>query len=289
MVLTIDQRLRRRWRALPGDWPARALIALLTLVLTVQLVRLLYAIITPAAPLGDWQPRATQELPPAARAALFARFDPFYRNIAAASAGSSEVTTLQIQLYGVRVDAGGQSSAIIAGTDGVQKSIGTGEEIQPGVRLAAVMFDHVEIDNGGRRELLYLDQSQAAGGRPGNSSGAMLLPAPGSGAGVTTPAPPATNPIGPAAIRAGVSFTPRTDNGRVTGIAVGQQGDGASFRALGLRTGDVIRSINGRPINGAGDVATLGSQIQPGARITIEVERGAGTVPLTISIPQGNP
>ncbi|WP_293648072.1 PDZ domain-containing protein, partial [Sphingopyxis sp. RIFCSPHIGHO2_12_FULL_65_19] len=81
---------------------------------------------------------------------------------------------------------------------------------------------------------------------------------------------------------AGVGFAPRTENGRVTGIVVQPQGDGAAFRAAGLRPGDVIRSVGGRPIGSASDAAALANQLTPGARIALEVERGASVVPIAI-------
>lgn len=285
MNLTIDPRLRRRFKALPVDWPRRLLLGALVLILIVQLVRLLFALISPATPLGDWQPKMPQDMAPAARAELFGRVDPFYRSMQTASESTSQVTGLQIQLFGIRMNYGTDlGSAIIAGADGIQNSIGVGEDIQPGVKLVAVRFDHVEIDNAGKRELLYLDQAQgaavAAGTAPGPTLSAPMQPnAEISG----------TIPISPMSIRAGISFSPRSEGGRVTGIAVGQQGDGSAFQAAGFRNGDVIRSINGRPVNAAGDAASLLSQVQPGARLSLEVERGAGTVPIAIIIPNGNP
>lgn len=285
MNLTIDPRLRRRFKALPVDWPRRLLLGALVLILIVQLVRLLFALISPATPLGDWQPKMPQDMAPAARAELFGRVDPFYRSMQTASESTSQVTGLQIQLFGIRMNYGTDlGSAIIAGPDGIQNSIGVGEDIQPGVKLVAVRFDHVEIDNAGKRELLYLDQAQgaavAAGTAPGPTLSAPMQPnAEISG----------TIPISPMSIRAGISFSPRSEGGRVTGIAVGQQGDGSAFQAAGFRNGDVIRSINGRPVNAAGDAASLLSQVQPGARLSLEVERGAGTVPIAIIIPNGNP
>lgn len=285
MNLTIDPRLRRRFKALPVDWPRRLLLGALVLILVVQLVRLLFALISPATPLGDWQPKMPQDMAPAARAELFGRVDPFYRSMQTASESTSQVTGLQIQLFGIRMNYGTDlGSAIIAGADGIQNSIGVGEDIQPGVKLVAVRFDHVEIDNAGKRELLYLDQAQgaavAAGTAPGPTLSAPMQPnAEISG----------TIPISPMSIRAGISFSPRSEGGRVTGIAVGQQGDGSAFQAAGFRNGDVIRSINGRPVNAAGDAAGLLSQVQPGARLSLEVERGAGTVPIAIIIPNGNP
>lgn len=284
MILTIDQRVRRRLKALPANWPRRLLLGGLALVLIVQIVRLVYALITPVSPVGEWRPKLPVEMAASARAELFARVDPFYRTIPTGESGSNQVTALQIQLFGIRMSTGsGDGSAIIAGSDGVQNSIGVGEDIQPGVKLAAVHFDHVEIDNAGKRELLYLDQAVGAAVAAGSASPTLSAPQ------ETNAQIGGTIPLSPASVRAGISFSPRSEGGRVTGIAVGQQGDGSAFQAAGFRNGDVIRSINGRPVNAAGDVAGLGSQVQPGARLSLEVERGAGTVPIAIIIPNGNP
>ncbi len=72
------------------------------------------------------------------------------------------VTSLNLKLFGIRQDqASGQGSAIIAGSDGQQRSIAVGEEIEPGVTLKAVGFDSVTISRGGADEQLFMDQSQA--------------------------------------------------------------------------------------------------------------------------------
>ena len=88
--------------------------------------------------------------------------------------------------------------------------------------------------------------------------------------------------LSPEALKAGVGFTPRAEAGKVTGLVVQPQGDGAAFRAAGLRPGDVIRSVNGRSIGGAGDAASLAGQLVPGARVSLEVERGASVVPIAL-------
>ncbi len=275
-------------RRLPADWLWQALRWLLIAVLVAQGVRLFYAVVTPVGPVGAWQARSPQPLDPAAQIALFNRFDPFYRQQAVAATGASAVTALPLTLFGIRANAAtGGGSAIIAGEDGVQNSIGVGEEIQPGVRLVGVAFDHVTIERNGARELLYMDQADAQAAAAG-ATAAQTAP------GTPPPASPATAgpsaPVNPASIRAGVGFAPRTAaGGRVTGISVSAQGDGTAFAALGLRPGDVIRSVNGRAIASAGDVAALTSQLQPGARISLEVERGAGTATIAVLIPNGNP
>jgi len=149
----------------------------------------------------------------------------------------------------------------------------------------------VTIDNGGRQELLYLDQADAPGAQDGAGTAPptaapapalSIAPAPGS-------ATPPALPITPSSIRAGISFTPHQDGGRMTGITVGQLGDGTAFQAAGFRAGDVVRSVNGRAVASPADVAALSAQLQPGARLSLEVDRGGTTVPLALTLPNGRP
>ena len=259
-------------------WPL-LLAGLLGALLVWQLVRLLWVLIVPLSPLGAWQPQEAVIASPAERRALFTSLDPFFRG-AAQGPASATVTALGLTLFGINLnEATGGGSAIIAGEDGVQNSYAVGDEIAPGVKLAGVAFDHVTLDRGGARESLFLDQS----GEAPVAGAATPLPAPtpeiGSAAagGVS-----ANGEMSPAALKAGVVFAPRTENGRVTGLVVQPQGDGAAFRAAGLRPGDVIRSVGGRPIGSAADAAALANQLTPGARLSFEVERGASVVPVAL-------
>lgn len=259
-------------------WPM-LLAGLLGALLIWQLVRLLWTLLTPLSPLGAWQPQAAVIASPAERRALFVSFDPFFRTNAQGPA-SATVTALGLTLFGINLnEATGGGSAIIAGEDGVQTSYAVGDEIAPGVKLVGVAFDHVLLDRGGARESLFLDQS----GDAAAASPATPLPAPTPEVGpAAAGGANANGEMSPATLKAGVGFAPRTENGRVTGLVVQPQGDGATFRAAGLRPGDVIRSVNGRPIGSASDAAALANQIAPGARLALEVERGASVVPVAI-------
>ncbi len=269
----------RAGRRSPREIGPLLLAAVLGALLIWQLVRLLWTIITPLSPLGAWQPQAAVIASPAERRALFASFDPFFRS-ALQGPASATVTALGLTLFGINInEATGGGSAIIAGEDGVQSSYAVGDEVAPGVRLVGVAFDHVLLDRGGARESLFLDQS----GEAAIANASTPLPAPTSEVGLA--AASGTNASGemsPESLKAGVGFAPRTESGRVTGLVVQPQGDGAIFRAAGLRPGDVIRSVNGRPIGSASDAAALANQIAPGARISLEVERGASVVPVAI-------
>jgi general secretion pathway protein C len=253
------------------------LLGLLGALALVLAVRLLWTVVTPSGPLGDWRGETAQILSPAEAQTLFASFDPFFRSVPGSS-GAGAVTALDLTLFGVNMnEASGGGSAILAGADGVQTSFAVGDEIMPGVKLAAVAFDHVILDRGGTRESLFLDQSAPApSAAVPASSGPALVPT----SELTAPAGN-LGELSPQAVQAGIALSPRSEAGRVTGLAVQPQGDGAAFRAAGLRPGDVVRRVNGRPVGSAGDLA---AQVQPGARISLEVERGSAVVPIALII-----
>lgn len=137
-------------------WPARLLsmAELAGWVLAgLAAARLVWLAITPAGPLGT--PHVALPTGP-----VVVAVDPFFP---AGPAAADTVSSLDLVLLGTRVDAAsGRGSAILATPDGQQKSVGVGEEIMPGVRLAAVEFESVTLDRGGAREQLYIDQSGSA-------------------------------------------------------------------------------------------------------------------------------
>lgn len=201
MRLTLHPRLSRIVRALPQGGPLAWLEVVLLVVLAVQLARVVWTVATPVGPLGRWRPEQPAQMTPAARAALFARFDPFFRG--GAASGPVAVTSLSLTLFGVRLnEASGQGSAIIAGPDGIQSSVAVGDEIVAGVKLKAVAIDHVVIDRGGADETLYLDQSQAAPvatpGDPANSSASPLPAQPPAAYNAPPQAAVGTPPVQPA-------------------------------------------------------------------------------------------
>ncbi|MBA4354809.1 MAG: hypothetical protein C0409_08965, partial [Novosphingobium sp.] len=251
-------------------WALATLIALLG-------AALFWAVVTPVSPLGAWRPAGIREMAPSARAALFASVDPFNRTPpVATTAQQGAVTSLALTLFATRSTPGGGGSAIIAGADGVQNVYRTGAEVQPGVTLAGVAFDHVELSRNGARELLYLDQS----GPAPNAQGVVAANP------VAVPQGAAAGPGGVSidGLRRGVNFGPRAEGGKVVGLEVLSSGDGAVFRAAGFQPGDVITSVDGKPITGPGDAAMLSGALRPGASISVIVRRGDRQLPLAITL-----
>ena len=273
MRLKLDARTRRLLRRLPVVNVYSLAELILIAGLATQSARLVWTLVTPVSPLGDWRPAAVTV--PGRPYDVLAGFDPFFR-LGGPQQGPATVTSLQLTLFGIRVDeASGRGSAIVAGPDNVQKSVAVGEEIQPGVRLKAVAFDHITIDRGGTAEDLFLVQSDA----PAAAPGAPAVPG----------APPAPGGVQPAAIRANqirdeIGFIPRIDSGRISGLVVRPQGSGTLFRTAGLRDGDVVTAIGGRPVSGPQDLDRVTADFAGGGNIPITVERGSQTLALAITI-----
>lgn len=281
MRLEIDGRVRALLRRVPLARLYFVIELILLALLAWQGARLVWAVMTPVDPVGAWQLRAPGMADRAS--GLLHGFDPFFRLDAAApgSAPAEVVTSLRLTLFGTRLDAAtGRGAAIIAGPDGEQKSYSVGEEITPGATLKAVAFDRVTIERGGREEVLAIDQG----------SGTAVPAVPGA----SPPAPPAPG-AGPAAsaepsgvtfaqLRAEIGFIPRIDGGKVSGLVVRPQGSGAAFRKIGLKEGDVVTQIGGRPVTGPGDIEALSGQFAKGGSISVTVERGADVLPLTLSV-----
>lgn len=254
-------------------WLLAALIAFLG-------AALFWAVVTPVSPVGDWRAPGVQTMSATARAALFASLDPFNRTAVAAgpdpSAASGTVTSLALTLFATRAMPGGGGSAIIAGGDGVQQVYRVGMEVQPGVTLAAVAFDHVELSRNGAKELLYLDQSKPAPAADGVvAANPASVPAESTSAG---------GAISVAALRGGVNFGPRAEGGKVVGLEVLSADDGSVFRAAGFQPGDVIVALDGKPVTGAADAAALSAALRPGAALSITVKRGDRQLPLAITL-----
>ncbi|HYJ84312.1 MAG TPA: type II secretion system protein N [Allosphingosinicella sp.] len=157
MRLAFDsRRLIGRARGVNG-WTLLEL-GLLALI-ALQCARLIWTAASPIGPLGDWS--AAAEARGDSSSAVLGGFDPFFR--LSGADGPVTVTSLNLKLFGIRQDqASGRGSAIIAGSNGEQRSFAVGEEIEPGVVLKSVEFDSVTISRGGADEQLFMDQSPTA-------------------------------------------------------------------------------------------------------------------------------
>lgn len=252
-------------------WAPATVKAVLIGVLALMLARLLWVMLTPILPLGDYQMPSGQVPAPVVRDAMLGGVDPF--DGAPVGTGAASVTSLDLELFGIRQNLGaGTGGAIIGTPDGQQINVQIGDEIVAGATLAAVAFDHVVIDRGGIEERLYLDESTPT----------TLVGPDAAAAGPTASAPV----VSAANLDQAIRLTPRTRGNAVTGINIAPGPDSEMFSSLGLRPSDVIVQINGVSVTAASDLEQLRREFRPGARLTLGVERGADVLPVVVNIPQ---
>ncbi|HYE29453.1 MAG TPA: type II secretion system protein N [Allosphingosinicella sp.] len=273
MRLAFDsRRLIGRARGVNG-WTLLEL-GLLALI-ALQCARLIWTAVTPVGPLGDW--RGPETAAAATGSDVLASFDPFFR--LSGAAGPVTVTSLNLKLFGIRQDqASGRGSAIIAGSDGQQRSIAVGEEIEPGVTLKAVSFDSVTISRGDADEQLFMDQSQGpaavtAPTAPSPPTAPVVQP--------STSVEPGGPPVPPSKLYPKeVSMAPRMNGQQLTGVTVRPQGNGDGLRALGLAPGDVVTAVNGQRIRSVDQVQSILAEQGTVRSVTLQVERNGRPVTL---------
>jgi len=272
VAISLAERVKVQSRRLTSLPVGAVLIALLSALCAVQTARLIWATVTPIGPTAQWSALGINLVPSAARVALFTGFDPFYR-MDASAATTKNVTSLSLVLFGVRTnESSGGGSAIIAGEDGIQNSYAVGEEVAPGVTLDTVAFDYVILSRGGVKESLYLDQSVPA-----------ETVSPSGTSSQNASSPPKDSGLNAETLQKAISFAPRNEGGRVTGLVLQPRDDGTMLRLAGFLAGDVVVGVNGRPISSAADIA---AQLRPGARLSFEVERGGSKVPIALNLEQ---
>lgn len=274
MSQSLDNRVQHMLRRLPRTGWFTVLEIILIAVLAIQCARLVWAVVTPVGPVGEWRSDAAVPALAAPDMILLETFDPFFR-----LEGNARVvvTDLDLRLFGVRMDeASGRGSAIIALPNDEQDSFSVGDEIMPGVMLEAVDFDFVTISRNGSSEQIFLDQSSTSPSSQASTSAATSrtqLPT------VSTPARSASaQRIAPSALAAGTQISPRREGNRLTGIILQPSGGNAdALRAAGFEPGDVIVSINGERVQDMGQAVTFANNLGTGDRF-VQVERNGETI-----------
>ncbi|EKY30115.1 putative general secretion pathway protein [Brevundimonas diminuta 470-4] len=235
----------------------RVVEAALILLLLVQGGRLVWLFAAPA-------PQAEQARPlPEVDLSILSRFDAFFRN----GGGGAEAAPSDgggLTLFGVRADGVGGGSAIIGLSDGRQVSVGAGEELEAGLTLTSVAPDHVMLSRGTAPFRLDFPD-MASGVAPATTPQlAVTAPEPASAEGVV---------VDPQRLLAQAGLRPRIQGLGVNGLTVSASGDGGELRNAGLRSGDVILSVNGAALNSPQALAALRGQLADAPSAQIQFER----------------
>ncbi len=210
-----------------------------------------------------------------------------------------EETALNLVLHGVRLD-GDATTAIIQTADGGQEIFSLGDTVAPNVVLESARREQVTLRRNGVRESLTMinrNLREAPEFPPVRAAG------PSGAESAETSDPTATAGGGRAARRGGGTRRPATlddwtelvridtrlQDGGSLRVVLNPGPRGAAFRAAGLRPGDVLLLINGRPLGDSPAAISRRLQSLAGAESAdLVVERDGVRLPLTVSLLAGD-
>ena len=187
------------------------------------------------------------------------------------------LTSLNLVLTGVMV-RGANSFALIRVDGGEENSVSVGEDVLAGTRLQAVLPDRVILLRGGVLESLMLkDTAQALPegsivSQGSSATGALLSGISGSGNQYNVSRETLSQQMQRPEFLSQALMVPNSGGG----FLVREIQPGSIYEKLGVRAGDVIRSINGQPINNMEEVMKVYQQlggVQQASNVTVEVTR----------------
>ena len=150
-----------------------------------------------------------------------------------------------------------------------------------GARLIAIFRNKVIMDVNGQQQMLIIEEtksgtalaSRAGGARRPRFPGATAVAAAG---GVPDAMKNMDKLIGSARV------VPYYKGGQPYGFRVSDVAEGAKIYELGVRTGDIIKSVNGIPIRSPQDALSAFQELQSNANVKLELERQGSTTTVTV-------
>ncbi|WP_380019598.1 type II secretion system protein N [Dokdonella ginsengisoli] len=249
-------------------WACCALFGALALWL---LVRLVWQLLPQGeAGLSGERAQPAGAVPVAVAARSVASWHLFGQTPRRAGAAGEAASTLSLILRGTVAQSDPQSGlAVVAGADGSERAFRVGEEVVPGVRLAAVHPDRIVLSRGGAEETLRLPRERNLAPadivRPAPATASSRTPRPAGSAARTAPAAaPGVQAVkvtddaqqalarlrqNPDELMKRVPVVPVLDGGRLTGVRVAPGADTALLGQFGLRSGDVVTAVDGQAVD----------------------------------------
>ena len=203
-------------------------------------------------------------------------------------------TTLNVRLVGLVASAQPERSAAIIEQSGSQQTYIIGERIGSSrATVEQILPDRVLLDNGGRREVLYME------GRDG-SEAQLRMPSASVAANEAQPRR-SSQPIrvnagtnqqvaqaveaareNPSAILEMINISPVRNGQQITGYQLQPRSDRELFAALGLQAGDIAVAINGYDLTDPAQALAAMNELQDSSRAIIQVRRGNEIIDLEL-------
>ena len=188
--------------------------------------------------------------------------------LAAGNLNSIPVSSLNLVLTGL-VDAGSHSYALIQANGHPEAPFGVGEDVLPGVRVAAVYGDRVILRHGGRDESLFLKQDSAG------ANGALGAP----GAPLPVQLAPNQYQISATLLKQEMTSPQKLMTQALMvpyaggGFLVRSLEPGSLYQKLGLQPGDVVQAINGQPLRSVQQAMKIYGQLPNANAIDLQILR----------------
>jgi general secretion pathway protein C len=224
-------------------------------------------------------------------------------------------TKLNLELQGVFISEEEKRSTAIVGEKGKAGELyEIGDKLPGNATLAAVLQDHVLIRRGSRMEKLMFSDSKfrVSGSQAqtattsasrqskltkvrerirnsttstGNGTRQPALANSGSGPREALSRYSEKLLANPAGALTEIGVSPVSGDGNAKGYRIGAEAE-SSLRQAGLQPGDIILSVNGRPVGNAANDTALMQQVMASSRVRVEVQRGQRKFFLTVPVPK---
>jgi len=286
----LRERSAAQWLKDANRWLPPAAVWLLVLLIAWQGAALLWALL-PGQPRFDWTqpaPVVTAALPAStgntdfaaiAAAHLFGEADAEPPPAATASAPE---TRLNLKLRGtIAADDETIAHAIIADGSNSTRVYFIEDRVPGGATLHEVQADRVILKRGGAFETLKLPKMSENLGTPARTPRAVM---PSTVDGSRTPR--GVSPANLGTFTEVLRPQPFMPNGQLQGYRVYPGRDRRAFAALGLRPGDLVKDINGQPLDNLQNGMELFRTLGTATSLTVTVERNGADMVLNLDLGQ---
>lgn len=195
-------------------------------------------------------------------------------------------TRLNLKLAGIILaDNSELSRALIANSNGKQKSYRVGDNIDgASASVHEIYSDHVVLERNGRYETLRLQKT--SGSSASKISTIKSSRESNSDSGVANELKSVREQILKDPSKAGdfIRVRPVYSKGQLTGYRIYPGKDRALFRKVGLRSGDLVQSINGQSLNDPQKAFTMLSTLSSATTISLELQRRGRTENVSVDL-----
>lgn len=213
-----------------------------------------------------------------------------------AAAEPAAVTQLKLKLWGTAVFDSGSSFSIIEDLGARKQGVyGINATVPGNATVKAIEWDRVILVHNGRDEVLELEKPTATGGaRPGAGAMVRAPAAPGAGTGAGIQQMAENEFVVPRAevdsalenmsqLFTQIRAVPHFEGGQSVGFRLFAIRRGSLFDRIGLKNGDIIRSINGNEMNDPSKAVALLQELRDASNLDVDITRNQQPQKLTYS------